>query len=187
MNSDQQIPSNFILHYSQDCIQARVKELGAEVSAWVEDIRRRTGADVLTIPVLRGGIFFFADLVRQFRTSVDISPVRAWAYNASQNTQEDAVRLSLDGVAAERRSVLLVDDICDSGNSLHALTESFVKAGAHEVRSAVLVRRKLASAPIVPDYVGFEYEGDEWFVGYGMDDCDRWRNLPGIYIIKQGQ
>ena len=187
MAAEFQIPSNFVLHYSPEMIRTRVVQMGDEIGKWAAEEYRRTGTQLLAIPVLRGGIFFFTDLVRELGISVDIAPVRTWAYDATQNTLQHEIKVNLDGVAAERRSVLIIDDICDSGNSLHTLTEAFLKAGAHEVRSAVLVRRKLASAPIVPDYVGFEYEGDEWFVGYGMDSCDSWRNLPGIYIIKQAQ
>ena len=88
-------------------------------------------------------------------------------------------------VAVEGRSVLLVDDVCDSGRTSAELTQRFIKLGAREVRSAVLIKRILPHETFNPDWIGFEYNGPEWFVGYGMDDCDRWRNLGSIYIIQK--
>ena len=93
--------------------------------------------------------------------------------------------LHLDEAAIRGRSVLLVDDICDSGVSLRALTQHLKHIGAREVRSAVLIRRAIENSAFTPEWVGFHHKGPEWFVGYGMDDSDRWSNLPDIYVIQK--
>lgn len=179
------IPSHFHLQYSRLEIEEQVARLGRQVVPWVKQTREESHTDILTIPVLRGGIFFFADLVRQIDGSVEIAPIRTWAYEAEQNQVEPRdVRVNLEGVAALGRKVLLVDDICDSGSTLQKLSTVFLEAGAAEVRSAVLIKRALKEQQFEPDWVGFEFDGDEWFVGYGMDDSERWRNLPDIYIIR---
>lgn len=180
------IPDNFRLIYSQEQIEAAVARLGSEITTWATEVWEDSHTDILTIPILRGGIFFFADLVREIGTSVEIEAARSWAYEAGVNAvQRKEVKLNLDTVPAKGRAILLVDDICDSGNTLAALTKAFNDAGAREVRSAVLIQRKLADAAAEPTWAGFIYEGSEWFVGYGMEDRDRWRNLPSIHIIQQ--
>ena len=180
------IPSHYERIYSAADIARRVHELGAEIAAWSEDVWTRTGKDVLAVPVLRGAIFFFADLVREVPRSVEIAPVRTWGYDPSANVAQGSLRINLDEVDAHGRSILLVDDICDSGRSLDGVKKAFLDAGAAEVRSVVLVRRMIEKPQHLPDWSGFEFAKDSWFVGYGMDDCERWRNLGDIYVMKQG-
>lgn len=91
-----------------------------------------------------------------------------------------------DGLAVKGRVVLVVDDVCDSGRTLEALERDLMERGAREVRTVVLIRRLLDRPSFVPCWIGFEYKGPEWFVGYGMDDGQRWRNLPAVHIIKRG-
>jgi hypothetical protein len=66
-----------------------------------------------------------------------------------------------------------------------ALEKALLERGAREVRTVVLIRRLLEKPTFVPCWVGFQYPGPEWFVGYGMDDNERWRNLPGVHVIKR--
>jgi hypoxanthine phosphoribosyltransferase len=181
------IPSNFKLQYSEQDIGSAVSRMGDEISNWAEVVWKESHTDLIAIPVLRGGIFFFADLVRKIRHSVEISPVQTWAYSSTENAvQRSEIRVSIDQVPSRGRSILLIDDICDSGRTLAALKEALLNAGAHDVRAAVLIRRVMEEQCFSPDWSGFEYRGHEWFVGYGMEDCGRWRNLPATYIIAQG-
>jgi len=178
------LPSSFQLQYSKQAIEIQVKRLGVEIGQWAERVRVESGQDLLAIPVLRGGIFFFADLVREIKTSVAISPAQSWAYAPEENAvMRDTVEVSIDAKTARGRSILLVDDICDSGETLKKLSASFLEVGAREVRAAALIRRQLQQQSFDPHWIGFEYSGPEWFVGYGMEDRERWRNLPDIYTI----
>ncbi len=178
------IPTSFRLLYSDEDIQKAVRRLGAEIGDWANGTWDESHTDLLAIPILRGGLFFFADLVREVSQSVEIAPARTWAYEDNENAvQKMQVKVNIDSVPAKGRNILLVDDICDSGRTLKVLKQHLLDAGARVVRSAVLVRRKLKDAVFEPDWIGFEYDGSEWLVGYGMDDCDRWRNLPSIHII----
>lgn len=179
------IPANFKIQYDEAAIAGAIGRLGREIDGWAREVRAGSSTDLLTIPVLRGGIFFFADLVRHIRHSVEIAPVSAWSYETGENVQRDSVSVDAGKVAVEGRSILIVDDVCDSGRTLAELTEYFRKLGAASVRSAVLIKRVMPHQTFDPNWIGFQYEGPEWFVGYGMDDCDRWRNLGSIYIIQK--
>jgi len=180
------IPKNFQLCYTPEDISKAVSKLGGEISKWSKEIWDDSHTDVVAVPILRGGIFFFADLVRAIEGSVEIAPVKAWGYVTGQIQQAlDKVTVDVSSIPANGRRILLVDDICDSGRTLAELTSKLKEAGALEVRSAVLIKRELEEETFSPDWVGFPYPGPEWFVGYGMEDSERWRNLPAVYIIKQ--
>ena len=183
-NMKTDVPADFTRVFTSAQIEERTRELGREVGQWAAEALGRDGRDILAVPVLRGAIFFFADFVREVSASVEIAPIRAWGYDPARNEMLGTLEVNLEGVDPRNRSILLVDDICDSGRTLHALKEAFLAAGAADVRSVVLIRRLGIDSPHVPDWVGFPYPGDDWFVGYGMDDRERWRNLPDIYVIK---
>ena len=181
-----ELPSEFNLQYDKDEINLACERIGVDISVWAKEVRAQTSKDVIAIPVLRGGVFFFADVVREVSCSLEVAPVRTWAYEQTLNQPKlkDEVQIDQSGVDPEGRSVLFLDDICDSGKTLTALKERFLTLGANEVRSAVLIKRELSDETFNPDYVGFNYNGPEWFVGYGMEDNERWRNLSSIYIIE---
>ncbi|MCB0353636.1 MAG: hypothetical protein KDD64_08935 [Bdellovibrionales bacterium] len=182
------IPKSFHLQYSRRQIQDRVEKLGREISLWSSEVWEHSHSDILTIPVLRGGIFFFADLVREISGSVEIFPAQTWAYEPGVNqVMRSDVKVRIDDIPAKGRAILLIDDICDSGKTLQALSEALRQSGALEVRSAVLIRRAVHEQAYDPEWVGFEYVGPEWFVGYGMEDSGRWRNLADIFVIQQNE
>ncbi len=180
------LPSNFKVLHTRDDIQRMVKRMGGEITKWCQKVWEESHTDVIAIPVLRGGIFIFADLVREIECSVEICTARTWAYHVGENAaQRPEVSVSLEGVPAKGRHVLVIDDICDSGRTLKTLSESLKKMGALEVRSAVLVQREIEEEIFTPDWVGVKYAGKEWFVGYGMEDAERYRNIPHLCIIQQ--
>lgn len=179
------IPSHFAPLYSPAAIHRAVATVGEEITGWAQQCFDASGLDVVAVPVLRGGIIFFGDLVRAVHHSLEVAPGRAWGYEVGLNgVQSERMRLDLTAIPTRDRSVLLVDDVCDSGRTLAAITERLLEEGAREVRSAVLVRRVLPEPRYLPNWSAFSYEGDEWFVGYGMEDGERWRNLPGVYVIQ---
>jgi len=181
--SGRRIPANFSLAFSAEEIASRVHGLADEITSWCQGVWRDSHTDVLAIPVLRGGIFFFADLVRQIDASIEIAPVKTEAYG--ENEAQKDVTVYAEKLAVKGRVVLVVDDVCDSGRTLEALEKALLARGAREVRTVVLIRRLLDHPTFVPCWVGLKYSGPEWFVGYGMDDNERWRNLPSVYVIKR--
>ena len=176
------VPEHYALEYTEADINKQVVRIGAEISAWSHSLEQ--SSDVLAIPVLRGGIYFFADVTRSISASVEVAPGRARAYEEGYNARvRSEIYINLDGVSVSGRNVLLIDDICDSGRTLNKLSAYLLAQGAESVRSAVLILRETAQPAFTPDWCGFSYKGDEWFVGYGMDDQGRYSNLPQIYTI----
>jgi hypoxanthine phosphoribosyltransferase len=180
------VPEHYSLVYTETAIQKQVKRIGSELSTWCKSLSGDVlSGDVLAIPVLRGGIYFFADVTRSISASVEVAPGRARAYEEGHNARlRSEIYINLDGVSVAGRNVLLVDDICDSGRTLNKLVAYLIAQGAESVRSAVLILRETAEPAFTPDWCGFRYKGDEWFVGYGMDDQGRYSNLPQIYTIE---
>ncbi len=172
--------------YSKKDLARAVSRLGSEITPWCAQVWKESRVDVLAIPVLRGGLFFFADLVRAIDHSVEVLPLRATSYQAGVNgVQRPQVIAQFDTIPAKGRHLLLVDDICDSGRTLKVLSEQLWARGALAVRSAVLVKREVGEVTLAPDWVGFGYKGSEWLVGYGMEDAERWRNLPYVGMIEK--
>lgn len=184
--SRQNLPLYLSPCYSKQDIQSAISVLAKSINDWANSISDAHNQDVVAVPVLRGGVFFFSDLVRELAVSVEMSPARAKAYVIGSNaTMEKEVSVQFDEKTIRGRAVLLLDEICDSGATLKRLSESMQEAGALEVKSAVLIHRRTPETVFHPDWVGFEYQGSEWFVGYGMEDQNRWSNLPEIYTIKK--
>lgn len=169
--------------YTAEQIRERVAAIGAAVDSWAAAIYTRTGVPVVLVPILRGAMVFYADLIRELRAPTEVVPIRASTYVANA-MQHPEVRVGDFELIAAGRSLLLIDDICDSGRTLEALKQYGHDQGALDVRTTVIVRRVLPSAQFVPDWVGFEYSGSEWFVGYGMDDNQSGRHFRDIRLIR---
>ena len=181
------IPDRYEKLYSNEVIQREVKRLGSEISPWVQKVEEETGAIPLAVCILRGALFFYADLLRAIDHSIEPECVRAWAYSLTDNKKEDktGVRVSVESVVAENRSILIVDDICDTGSTLARLVRVLNDLGAREVKTAVLIHRVVKNSKFTPDWAAFKYDGPEWFVGYGMDDRNHYRNLQDVYIMRR--
>jgi hypoxanthine phosphoribosyltransferase len=179
------LPNNYQLEFSPDMIQDSVDRIAKEITDWAIEVYDKTKGDLVVVPVMRGGMFFCADLVRKIPVSVEITPVTTSSYSSTKNsTPFLEVRVDFKGADFLGRSVLVVDDICDSGRTLVVLGEKLKLAGAKEVQSAVLIHRAVDNHLYQPRWSGFQYSGNEWFVGYGLEDAARWRNLGGIYRIN---
>ena len=161
-------------------IARRVEALGRELA------EAYAGRVPVLVAVMKGGALFLADLVRAWPGPMDLEFITAASY---EGTEPGAVRLTLPADLAERvagRDVLVVDDIFDTGATLAAVADALRRAGAREVRSVVLLRKRLpgpARPRHEPDWVGFEVE-DRFVVGYGLDYRGRFRNLPYIAALE---
>ena len=163
--------------YSEDEVRARIKSLAREISDALP-------ADFLMAPVLTGAFVFAADLVRELhRIGVDpaVDFVQLSSYGGAR-ASSGVVKLLKDFSAPiEGRSVLIVDDVLDSGRSLHFARRMVLDRGASEAKVCVLVRKATGrSDDIDAEFVGFEAGADDFLVGYGMDDGGRSRGVPFI-------
>lgn len=164
--------------YSQEQIKARVKELGQQIS------RDYQGEDLLVIGVLKGAFVFMADLVREIDLPLELDFISVSSYGTS-TVSSGEVRITKDlDYSVEGKSVLLVEDIVDTGLTLNYIKEIFKKRNPYSVKICCLLdkpsRRK---SPVRADYAGFSIE-DHFVVGYGLDYAGKYRNYPAVCILK---
>ena len=162
---------------SADQIQNRIAELGAEVG------RDYEGRNPLLVAVLKGAFVFLADLVRAVPVPHEIDFMAVSSYGASTRSS-GVVRIVKDlDIELERRHVLLVEDIVDSGLTLAYLRRMLAARNPASLEvCALLAREEMpADTRAAVRYVGFTIPAD-WVVGYGLDVAERWRNLPDIRV-----
>ena len=176
------IPDRYQLLYPRQLIAKQVQAVAAEIDAWGRQVRKTSGKDLLVFPILRGGMFFFVDIVRALTQSVEVRLLRVMSYAGNQQQRQN-VDVVFEETAMDGRHVLVLDDICDSGRTQVEVSAAFKKQNAAEVRSAVLVRRIIPEIQFIPTWSCFEFEGDDWLVGCGMDDSEHYRNLSDVYRI----
>ncbi len=160
-------------------------ELQARIAALAQEIRQDLPAEqVHLICVLKGAFLFLGDLIRHMDGPVTIDFMACSSYGAGTSSTGE-VRLSKDlDTRIEGRDVILVEDIVDTGLTLHYLQEILLTRGPRSLRTACLLskpsRRKI---DVKVDYIGFTIE-DKFVVGYGLDYAEQYRNLPYIGVLE---
>ncbi len=173
--------------YSEETIQARVRELGKKIAddynvgGLACDVQERPP---VLICILHGALVFLADLVRQIPTEVEFDFICVASYG--NGTSPGAVRLIKDlERPIEGRDALLVEDIIDTGYTIDYLMRSFAARKPASLRvCALLDKVARRETPVHIDYTGFVLEQDKFIVGYGMDYAELYRNLPYIAVLK---
>ena len=160
-------------------LQARVAELGAEISA---DYRDR---DLLLIGVLKGAIFFMADLMRQIDLPCEVDFMAISSYGAGVDSS-GVVRILKDlDMPIENRNVVIVEDIVDSGLTLSYLLRNLeARRPASLEICALLTKPDRRENDVECRYVGFEIP-NRFVIGYGLDFAERYRNLPYIGVLRE--
>ena len=139
---------------------------------------------LLVIILLKGALVFAADLLRRVARPIAIECLNVASYHGATTSSGKIDFLDRQFPEVCGRHVLLLDDILDTGRTLHAVIERLRQEGAAAVRSAVLLAKdKPRAAAVSVDYVGFEI-GDEFVVGYGLDYLGQFRNLPFVGVLK---
>ncbi|CAH8704390.1 hypoxanthine phosphoribosyltransferase [Paenibacillus thiaminolyticus] len=163
---------------SEEQIQAKVQELGAQIS------REYEGKCPLVICVLKGAFVFMADLVKQITVPLELDFMAVSSYGASTKSS-GVVRIMKDlDVSVEGRDVLIVEDIIDTGLTLSYLIEVLQGRKANSIRLVTLFDKPARrTVNLEADYKGFVLP-DEFIVGYGLDYAERYRNLPYIGVLK---
>jgi hypoxanthine phosphoribosyltransferase len=161
-----------------DELEHRVRELGAEIS------RDYAGRDLLLIGVLKGAVFFLADLMRTIDVPCEVDFMAVSSYGSSTDTS-GVVRILKDlDEPLEGRHVLIVEDIVDSGLTLQYLMRTLETRGPASLEVCALLtkpERRLVETPA--RYVGFEIP-DKFAIGYGLDYAERYRNLPYVATLQ---
>ncbi len=163
---------------SEDEIRQRVNELAEQISSDYED-----KGSIVLVGVLKGSFIFLADLSRRLSIPRTIEFIAVSSYGNS-SVQSGAVRLVMDVRGnIEGKHVLIVEDIVDTGHTLHYLIGMMASHGPASIKTCALLHKAERAEIDVPlDYVGFSIR-DEWVVGYGLDYAERDRTLPYIGIV----
>ncbi len=163
---------------SEEMIQARVKEMGAEIS---EDYK---GRDLIIISILKGGVYFLTDLTRAINVPHVIDFMVVSSYGDSQETS-GIVRLIKDLKEDIRhRHVILIEDIIDTGLTLDYLVKNLKTREPASIEACTFLSKPSRRKVDVPvKYLGYEVP-DEFAVGYGLDYKQHYRNLPFICVFN---
>jgi hypoxanthine phosphoribosyltransferase len=162
----------------KDALEHRVKQLGADIS------RDYAGRNPLLVGVLKGAVFFLSDLMRRIEIPCEVDFMAVASYGSSTDSS-GVVRILKDlDTTIEGRDVLIVEDIVDSGLTLHYLLRSL---GAREPASlevcALLVKPERRKVDLPIRYVGFEIP-NRFAIGYGLDHAEQHRNLPYVAALQ---
>ena len=162
----------------KETLSARIGELGAEVSADYQ------GRDLLLIGVLKGAVFFMADLMRKLTIPCEVDFMAISSYGASTDSS-GVVRILKDlDINIEGRHVLVVEDIIDSGLTLSYLMRNLESREPATLEVCALLTKPDRREIEVPvRYVGFEIP-NRFVIGYGLDFGERYRNLPYVAVLS---
>jgi hypoxanthine phosphoribosyltransferase len=160
-------------------LQRRIRELGEEIS------RDYEGRDLVLIGVLKGAVLFIADLMRELTVPCEVDFMAVSSYGSATDSS-GVVRILKDlDASIEGRDVLLVEDIVDSGLTLHYLLKNLKSRdpGSLEV-CALLTKPERRRVELPIRYVGFEIP-NRFAIGYGLDHGQRYRNLRHVAALNQ--
>jgi hypoxanthine phosphoribosyltransferase len=161
----------------ESALHARIGELGEEISA------DYSGRDLLLIGVLKGAVFFMADLMRRVAVPCEIDFMAISSYGASTDSS-GVVRILKDlDINIEGRHVLVVEDIIDSGLTLSYLIRNLeAREPASLEVCALMTKPERREIDVDVRYVGFEIP-NRFVIGYGLDFAERYRNLPYVGVL----
>jgi hypoxanthine phosphoribosyltransferase len=158
-------------------VKAALERMAAEITAKLAD------ANPLILPVMGGAVVFTGHLLPLLRFPLEFDYLHVTRYNGktrgAQVEWKVGPRTDIRG-----RTVLVLDDILDEGNTLAAIRDRLLAEGVGQFHSAVFADKDIGRAkPIAADFVGVRVP-DRYVFGFGMDVNEYWRNLPAIYALK---
>ena len=178
MNQQEMLGENYSVLISEEEIQKRLVELGAEFKSTY------SGEVPILIGVLNGGFIFLADLIRYINIDCEIDFIRISSYGDEKESSGHIKVLKPLSADIKGRHVVVVEDIVDSGLSVQFLLKMLSAFEPASLRVATLLRKKSRMKINLPiDFIGFDIE-DKYVIGYGLDDRQIKRNLRYIYIVN---
>jgi hypoxanthine phosphoribosyltransferase len=163
---------------TENQIQEKVAELGKQIA------QDYTGKNLLLLGTLKGAVPFIADLARSIDLPLEIDYMAVSSYgNSTQSSGVVRILKDLEG-PIDQKDVLIVEDIVDSGMTLHYLMDVLRQRRPKSLQVCALLDKGRERVKVVHlDYVGFHIP-DRFVVGYGLDYAQRYRNLPYIGVLK---
>ena len=137
----------------------------------------------LVIGLLRGSVPFMSELLKRFHLPVQVEYMKVSSYQGTQSSGD--VRIEQDTeLSVKGKSILIVEDIIDTGRTLYEVKKLFMLRGAKDVKVVSLLNKPVRrEIEIEGDYIGFEIP-NKFVVGYGLDYNQKYRNLPFIGVLK---
>jgi hypoxanthine phosphoribosyltransferase len=172
------LDKNFREYLSEKTIQQRIDELATQINSEL------AGKEVVFLGILNGAFLFAADLFRRIEFPARISFVKLASYQgtSSSGTIKELIGWNED---IKDKTIVVIEDIVDTGNTLERIVGELVIRKAAEVRIAAMLYKPDAYTKSIPlDYIGFEIPND-FVVGYGLDYDGFGRNLPAVYTLIQ--
>ena len=160
-------------------IAQRVKEVAQKLDKLYE------GRMPVVICILKGSVVFFADLIRNMETPLELDFMAVSSYGSgSVSSGELTIKKDLT-CDIKGRDVLIVEDIIDSGNTLYKLKKLLIERSPSSLNIVTLLDKpERRTVPMEPDYTCFVIE-DEFVIGYGLDYAEKYRNLPYVAVLKR--
>ena len=156
----------------------RIEELGEQISKDYE------GETVFIVCILKGAAFFACELAKRITVPVTIDFMATSSYGAGTTSSGEIILKKELDLPVEGENVIVVEDIIDSGNTLHFLSRYFKEKNAKSVRLCTLLDKPdRRETEVKVDYSGFTIP-DEFVVGYGLDYNQKYRNLPYIGVVE---
>ena len=165
--------------FTKEVLQKRVEELGKQIT---EDLQ---GEDVVVIGVLKGCVLFLSDIFRQLDMKCDLDFMVCSSYENATESSGNVKIIKDINVDVKNKVVLVVEDIIDSGRTMHNLKEIFKVRQCKDFKICTLLDKKERRAvDISADYIGFDVP-NEFVVGYGLDYAGKYRNIPEVCVLKK--
>ncbi len=165
------------VHLPEEEIKARIRELGQQISGEYGE------EPVCLVCILKGSVFFTCELAKRITSPVEMEFMSVSSYGAGTSSS-GVVKIVQDlSTSIEGKHVLLIEDIIDSGRTLHYLIQNLKTRNPKSLRlCALLDKPDRRAVEVKVDYVGFTIP-DQFVVGYGLDYDQKYRNLPYIGFV----
>ena len=164
---------------SEEEIQQRIRELADQIN------RDYEGKQLLLLCILKGGLMFLADLAKHITVPLAMDFIGISSYgDATQSSGIVRITKDLED-SIEGKHVLIIEDIIDSGLTLSYLVNNLAIRKPASLKICTLLDKQVNREVDIPvDYVGFTVP-NEFLVGYGLDYCELYRNIPYIFVLKR--
>lgn len=170
--------SDLELLIAPEVIRQKIKEVAKQVDA------AYVGQELTLVAIMKGAVCLVADLLRELKVPCTLELVRASSYGERGIVQGDLTVVGAEALRLQGKHVLLIDDIFDTGLTLHTIAEELELQQPLSLKTLVLLCKRVPrTLSYVPDYALFHIE-DRFVVGYGLDYKELYRGLPGIYASK---
>ncbi len=166
--------------FTEEQIQKRAQEIGRQIT---EDFE---GESIVVLSTLKGSLLWTADVVKNIGLDVIMDFVRASSYGSS-TTSSGVVKISIEPKEnLYNKNVIILEDIIDTGNTLSYLIKKLEERHPKSVKLCSMLNKSARrTADVEGDYIGFEVD-DLFVIGYGLDFDEKYRNLPYISYLEEG-